>query len=376
MKNTDNTLYEREDSLVGFSNSILKAYGAKTFHPSSKAIDEVLKGHRKICVFLFDGAGYHNLRLFPETNKFVLDHYFHKIYSTNPATTVAATNAFLTAKWPMETGWLGWSEYFEELGYPLNVFPDSKSWGEGKEDHFKDGSHYMDHVCPLTKIDTYLKEVGVNAKLSYNAPIEKGSYKSFRQQGRKASKFFKNGGEFLYSYINEPDHTMHGYGVSHKKVEKHFKKINKMLEKFVKKNPDVLVITMADHGLLDIHYVDIGDKPEITECLSKKSFCIEGRNAAFWVKEDKRKDFEEAFKKDFPNFRLFTKEEVISQGYFGEGEPNKRFESFLGDYQALAVGSDILYDSRIDPETPSKMKGHHAGGVDQEREISLSVYNR
>ena len=45
---------------------------------------------------------------------FIREHYLCTINSTFPPTTSAATTAFLTGKYPIETGWMSWTQYFEE----------------------------------------------------------------------------------------------------------------------------------------------------------------------------------------------------------------------------------------------------------------------
>lgn len=374
MKNLPERILERKTTLVGFSSSILKHYGVEPFHESDPYIDSLLEKHKKICVFLFDGAGKYNLNLFPKTNRFILENAKHTIYSTNPPTTVAATNAFLTAKWPMENGWLGWSMYMKELGFPLCVFPDTNAKTGEKVDFFKNGQHYFDKYCPLVKIDTYLKEKGVKAKLEYLYPLggENGP-KDYKDMAKHAASFFKDGGEFLYSYTPHPDHEMHSYGVKSLHVWLQFRKINRMLKKFVKENPDVLVISMADHGLIDVEYTDISEHKDLMDCLPS-SFTIEGRNASFLVKKGKEKEFEELFEKYYPDFILLPRKQVIDEGIFGMGEENEHFKEFIGDYLAIAMGKRILWDSSFSKKKPP-MKAHHAGQTADEAEISLSFFN-
>lgn len=372
MNHYPESFFERRDSLVGFSNSLLKHYGVTPFHPTCEAVDKVLEGHRKICVFLFDGAGKYNLSLYPRTNRFLLAHAFHTIQSTNPPTTVAATTAFLTAKWPCETGWLGWSLYMEKLGYPVDVFPNRNSLTEEKVPSGE--KSYMETYCPKVMLDTLLQQVGVKAKLSYVAPVGgEGAPKSIREMGIQATHFFQEeGGEFLYSYSTLPDHDLHHHGVKSPWAWHDYRSINRMLRRFVKANPDVLVFTMADHGLIDVTYQDLAAYPALAQCLTRP-MCIEGRNATFWVKPEKKEFFATEFRKRFPDFQLFTKEEVLQNGYFGEGTPNAHFEEFIGDFQALACKKTSLLNS-LDKPNPHPLKAHHAGGSKEEREVLLGLF--
>ena len=374
MKRLPEEIFNRKESLVGFSSSILKHYGVTPFHESDPRIDKLLAGHKKICVFLFDGAGKYNLSLYPRTNSFILEHSKVTINSTNPPTTVAATNAFLCAKWPIETGWLGWTEYIPELGFPLCVFPDTNDLTGEKVDYYHDGSHFFDKYCPLTKIDVLLRNKGINAKLEYLYPLggEKAP-KNYKDMAKKATEFFRNGGEFLYSYTPHPDHEMHTYGVKNIHVWNEFRKINKMLKKFAKENPDVLVISMADHGLIDVEYTDISKHEDLLECLSGP-ISIEGRNCSFKIKENKKSEFERLFEQYYPSFVLLSKKDVEEMGIFGVGKKNEHYDSMMGDYLAIALGKYVLYSSKQNPKK-FILKGNHAGQSKEEREINLSFYN-
>lgn len=375
MKKLPSEIFDREKSLVGFSSSLLKHFGVTPFHESNPEIDALLEGRKKVCVFLFDGAGKCNLSLFPKTNQYLISHQKCVISSTNPPTTVAATNAFLTAKWPKENGWMGWSQYIPSLGFPLCVFPDTNDLTGDKVDFYHDGSHFFDRYCPLKKIDVLMKEKGVNAKLEYLFPLGgEGSPKNYRQMRKHATSFFQNGGEFLYSYTPHPDKEMHQYGVKSLFVWNEFRKINKMVQKFVKENPDVLVITMADHGLIDVKYQDLAEHPDLLDCLSLP-FSLEGRNATFFLKEGKKEEFSSLFRKYYPDFVLLSKEEVIKENVFGVGEENPHFQEFIGDFLAIALGKHVLWNSKQEKKKKSFLKAHHAGQSKEEREIALSFYN-
>ncbi len=111
-----------ENTLVNLSNSILKHFGATCFHESIPEIDELLKGHKKVVAVLFDGMGQNITRLHLKENSYIRSNYVTTINSTFPPTTAAATTAFLTGKYPIETGWLGWAEYFKDYDRKVLLF--------------------------------------------------------------------------------------------------------------------------------------------------------------------------------------------------------------------------------------------------------------
>ena len=70
-KEIDPATYDKETTLVNFSNSVLEHYGLKTFHPAVSEITKAMEGHKKIAVFLFDGLSEYNLHTYPHTTKFM-----------------------------------------------------------------------------------------------------------------------------------------------------------------------------------------------------------------------------------------------------------------------------------------------------------------
>ena len=114
-----------KNSLVNLSNSILKHFEAESFHESIPEIDNLLKGHKKVVAVLFDGMGQNIVRKHLKENSFIRSNYVTTINSTFPPTTAAATTAFLTGKYPIETGWLAWTEYFKDYDRNIILFKNT-----------------------------------------------------------------------------------------------------------------------------------------------------------------------------------------------------------------------------------------------------------
>ncbi len=366
MKNEfDPSLLDRTHTIVNFSNAVLSHYGLAPFH---KPLDEALslfKGHRKIALFLFDALGEEVLRLHKKEAKGFLKHPSLSIYSSNPATTAAATTAFLTGKYPIETGYLGWSLYFDELSFPVEIFPNRNALTEES----LGPKNLMDEASPTTKIDSLLAEVGIKARLLFPSPIDPNGPKTLKESFLAASSFFRNeAGEFLYCYWPEPDHSFHKEGLNSKAARRLIKDAASLLEDFANKHPDVLVLSFADHGMIDVRIRKIDAFHELYDCLSHP-ISLEGRTVSFGVKPDKREEFEARFHQAFPSFLLFSREEILRMGYFGEGIPHPRASSFIGDYIALSTENDLLIDS-VYNQGPYYL-GHHAGISPAERKIAV-----
>jgi predicted AlkP superfamily pyrophosphatase or phosphodiesterase len=365
-------LFDHETTLVNLTSSLLAHYGVTPFHKTIKEVDEAMGDHRKIAFFLFDGSGEYILNTYPRTTKFMREHKLMTIHSVNPATTVACTTALLTGKFPIENGWLGWSLYVDGYTDPIDVFPNKDSLNGDKiaiPEVYKT-------ICPLTYIDSLLKEKGVKVRLDLQVPLWDGKGpKSLKEMRLHAHDFFRDGGEFYYGYWTNPDHVLHERGIHSCKVRHTMHQINSMVKRFVKENPDVLVFTLADHGLLDVQYRDLKAFPAITDCLAKPT-AMEGRTTSFFLKEGKEAQFVEAFNKEFSErFALVKTEDLLKEGYFGEGEINPKAYQSLGDYLAIALSDQLLCDTRV-MKNFSVHKGHHAGATTEECEVLLGCYNR
>jgi len=369
MEKLDPSYFDWSKSLVSLSNAILAHYGHKTFHEPLKEALDLLKGHRKVAVFLFDALGRDVIDAHLKEAHILKEHAALEVTSTNPPTTVAATTAFLTGKCPIETAYLGWAPYFEEKGFAVEVFPNTRKDTKEK----LPGPNLLASLSPQKRLDDLLKEAGVKARLVFPEPIDPEGPETPEGEYLLASRFFDEGGEFAYTYFPEPDKTLHEEGVGSKKVGKAIKRLLRGLSKFVSAHPDVLVLTLADHGMINVTNRDLAAYPELVDCL-RRPLSLEGRTASLCFKEGRAEEFLTRFGECFPSFVLIKGEDAVERGFFGQGSPHPLAPSMIGDYLALAVKEDLLVNSLDGPVHP--FKGHHAGGTPAERYITVAAFNR
>ncbi|MCQ2772666.1 MAG: hypothetical protein MJ238_05290 [Bacilli bacterium] len=356
--------------LVNLSNSILKKYGLETYHDSIPELDEILSKHDKIAIFLFDGAGEAILNKHPHSSSFALKHQKMVIKSVNPATTVAATTSLLTGKYPVETGYLGWTLQFDEYNDAIFTFRHKKC----KNDEALP-EDVMLKKCPNDYLYDMLNEHGVKAARLMKQPADPNGQVDLKDGLGRANEFFKNGGEFLYYYDNEPDHCIHTYGTNSPLVAHKLYQCFRMLRRFIKANPDVLVISLADHGLIDCKTMDMAEHKDLTSLLNKP-VSIEGRTPAFFVTPGKEEEFRSLFEKYYGDyFELMSKREVLVTEYFGKGEPRKETLEFIGSFIGVSTSNVTLYNSSDRDVDFYISKAHHAGTSKDEMNIILSIYN-
>ena len=137
---------------------------------------------------------------------------------------------------------------------------------------------------------------------------------------------------------------------------------------------DTIVIISADHGHKDIEKsYTLLDYPEILECLYMP-ISLESRVIGFWVKENRKEEFEKRFNEKFKDeFWLMTTDEFLNKNFLGLGEKHPKIEEFLGNYIALSIsGSMIKIETFLADGKPVK-KSTHCGLTKEEMEVPVIV---
>ena len=365
-------------NLVTFSNSLLKHFGVSSFHQTEETVDKVLNNHKKVAVILFDGMGQNITKLHLKEDSYIRSHYVTTINSTFPPTTAAATTAFLTGKYPIETGWLGWTEYFKDYDRNLILFT-STDYNSGEQLVNDRADNIADKYFPTKKIFSIIEENNKDVR-AFNLsryPIQKDGPKHLLIDGvSKLRKILKeNDNCFVYFYWDSPDREMHEKGIDSWATHYQVKKAQRFVKKVTKQNPDTLFILLADHGHINVKFFDICEHEDLYSLIDKP-MTLEKRTPSFFVKSGKEKEFEELFNKYYgEHFELINKEEAFKINLFGEGKAARGVEDVLGNYIAISIDETSLYASN-ELKHMDFFKGHHAGGTKEERLIDISIYNK
>lgn len=362
-----------QHNLVTFSNSLLKHFGVKPFHQTEEAVDEALKNHKKVAVILFDGMGQNIVRKHLKEKSYIRQNYLCTINSTFPPTTTAATTAFLTGKYPIETGWMSWTQYFEKYQRNIILFTN-KDYNTGEK---ITPEHIAETELPIKTILQLVREKNddVHAFEVKRYPVDADGPKTLKDLEKRITSTLKDLDKCLiYFYFDSPDYEMHGYGIDAFRVHHCVKKINKLVERVCKENPDTLFFTFADHGHINVKYFDMCDHPDLFELLDRPT-TFEKRTPVFFVKKGKKTEFKKLFEQYYgEHFLLLTKEQALHDQIFGEGDVNPKAVDFIGDYVATSIDEYCLFASKeMDDFKP--FKGHHAGNTKEEMLIDVSAYN-
>ncbi len=365
--------FNYNNSILSLSNSLLKYYGIKPFHPTLKILDERLdkQKHKNILFLILDGLGTDIINRHLSQESFISSHIISPIYTVFPPTTTAATITLHSARSPFESGWLGWTSYYKEHNRIIENFLNTDFYtGE----HLSSPSP-VDDILSYKTIYSHIIEQ--NPDVEYHRvfpPFDKNGVKSFPEMCSRISQIIKEGSgkKIISTYWNDPDHTIHYHGVNSEEAQGVIKEINTELEQLYKEISDTFIIITADHGLVDVETVWINDYPEICEMMLYP-LSLEARYVTFFIKEEFKNKFAEKFNQTFANdFKLFTKEEFLSSGLLGPGQMHKKVNDFIGDFVAISLGKKELRQTTYQREQ-KVFVADHAGISEAEMKVPLII---
>lgn len=354
--------YDR--SILSIASSVLKHFNVKDCqHKTLAEFDALLsKDYKNIIVMLFDGMGVSALEEHLDESSFLRQHFVCSVSSVFPSTTVAATTAISSGYSPLESAWLGWDLYFDEIGENVAVFRNTLQKNREPAAKYNVAGRYI----PVKNIFNRIEEVNGRNTAFCVSPFSKYHSKSIQDICKTVYRLSKKRKKkYIYTYWHQPDGVMHGHGVSSKEAHEQIILINNEVEKLCKKLKNSLVIITADHGQCDGVTEYLEDYPELSGML-KIPPSVEPRALSFFVKDGKQEVFSDEFNRLFgDSFRLMTKEEVFSENLLGFGIAHKKTTDFIGDFFAVATADKAIEIKR----EQHKFMGVHAGLTEKEMTV-------
>ena len=361
-----------DECLLNLNASIQKFFGIRSNYKTLKEVDEELeKGYRTIVLLLLDGMGSFILDRYQDVTPFLREKKVRDYLSVFPSTTAAATTVLNSCIAPIESGWLGWHQYFKDIDKDVTMFN-----GDGYYDGSKNKPEPSSIYVPYKPLIETLNNLGYQAVNNYPAWSKEYGAKNINHFFKKIERFASSGEgkQYMYAYWDEPDHCLHDCGVGSKEVGLILKDLNRRIARLARRLPEsTLLIVTADHGHHNIEEKYLYEHPDLLDTLIRLP-SIEPRNATFFVKEGKKEEFVQLFNKYYgQDFILLSKEEVLERKLFGLYKPHPLSLSFIGDYQAIAIGD---YQLAYKPNKEgSVMKSAHAGILEEEMTIPLILIN-
>ena len=381
MKDKQIIFPDYNNCILNTINSILKYYKVKTNYNGLNELDKILKKqYKNIVLIILDGMGEHILKNI-SPNGFFNKNHLTTVTSVCPSTTTAAITTYYSGKPPIETGWIAMSQYFKEYGRAIEMLRKLDSYtGESipkdKIDIF-DLIKYTPVYEQIEKASPEVKAYEINptfcesrSKRNIKADTVENICDAIQAICENRDK------NFILAYSDKPDTLLHKYGCTSNEVKEFVLKSEEQIKKMCKNlnKENTLVIVSADHGHKDIEKVyKITELEELQKCFIMPP-TLESRAITFWIKEDKKVEFERIFKEKFnKDFMLFTKKEFLKKEFLGTGEQHIKIDDFIGNYIAISIGSSIIKLGTYLSKEKKDKKSTHCGFTSEEMEVPVIV---
>lgn len=358
-----------DKSILNVISSIRKYYHRPIWYPSLKKWDKELaeKQYQNIIILLLDGLGMNILEKHLPADSFLKRHLEDVLTAVFPSTTAAATTSTKNGLAPIRTGWLGWENYFSEIRKNVVLF--------NGVDYFTDEPTGWDTYKVLPWVPFYADLEGVEGNIIepdfhvHPYPFSK-VLKSSLNQLKTSEK------QIQYVYFQEPDTSLHSYGVDSEEVRQVCLSLNREIEKYASElPPSTLLFITADHGHTDVSVIELYRCQTILKML-KRPPANDSRCIVFSVKEEYQSVFPEIFNGLFGYaYCLYPSKVAIEKGYFGKDtdEACPRCEELLGDFVAIGIRN---YYFNYKGERADIFKSTHAGLTADEMFIPQIIYRK
>lgn len=337
MENQDLVFPDFKHSIVNLAATMADFLGQPTHHATLPKLAEKLDSRYKNIVYLIiDAMGSKILEKNLPADSFFRTHQIDTVTSVFPSTTAAATTSLQNALTPSEHGWFAWSVDFN--GAVIELFRNRNFY---THEPTQDPNFAYNHL-PYNKFFANFNgerhmyscfASNLSSKIHTEHEVEfKGLSQMFRRLNSICQQPDK---KFIYAYYADLDSVMHSYGTTAHKTQRLLKIIEKKTARLAQRHPDTLFVITADHGQVDIKdFTFICDDAELQACLAHP-ISLEPRGASFKVKPNKHKEFRTAFQKYAADYTLYTADELIQKGVFGDFTMHPDYKKYLGDYIAI-----------------------------------------
>ena len=362
--------------LAGVLPSLMRAIDPEM----SASLPHASKGRRfpKIdagVLVVVDGLGWSNLRAKNVYARSLAAMPSERLETVFPSTTGAALSTLLTGVEPGEHGLLGYQIFDESRGRLRSTLSD---WED------IDDIDSWQRRRPLTQVaaEAGLHPIAIGRTAHANSGLTSALLNGAKYLGANtiagrfeiARKQLEQGiTRLVYLYVDELDRAGHVYGVNSAQWERTLEALDSEMRMFTSSLPKgVGGLLTADHGMLDIpatRHVMLDFSSDSLDGIA--AIGGEPRVRYLYLRDPQDAlGIASRFRSAIGNVAdVFTREEALQAGIFGEVDPEIRGR--LGDVILIAKGSAALYTSRAADAKSRQMVGQHGARSADEMGVPL-----
>lgn len=366
-----------DNCIINIISSLRKYYRTSAAYPTIPELDRQLGGfYKNVVLIMFNGMGMDMLESNLSMADFLRQRCIGSVTSVFPSARTASYISAETGLSPNEHGWLGHNLFFKEFCRCVSVFKNCDSYSRQPVAQPNVAQFIMPHESIFKDIK---RSVIANvqpftiAEPGYNIP-ENGNYHKTAESQKRLFELINLICEtrqhtFTFVQWNEAAEAARKEGCASDGVYNCLKSFSDNLEAACERLSDTLFIVSAGHGMIDIYReIAVHHQRELMECMTMPPD-IEGRAMSFFVKPERKADFNRIFTESFAeDFILMPKPELMRKELFGRGKNHPKVSDFTGDFVACGISDKILrYRSLNEKPHPAPMAA--CGGLTESEMI-------
>ncbi len=369
-----------DKSVLSVISSIKNYYRTSYAYPTSEILDkELSKRYKNIVLINLDGLGTNLLEDSVPKSDFLRKNFKLSVSSVYPSSPTASLVSLVSGLSPNEHGWLGSSLYLKEYSRMIDIVLNSDAYTRQSVSNIRVG----DYVMPYESVFEDLTHFAAGNVQPFAVSVdgagipEKDCLQKYAEDFDRVCEIIAmisrtDQNTFTFVQWNKIMETAQKLGCDSVQVKENISSISRQIHNLCGEIEDTLIIVSSGHGMTDIsEEILINNMHDIMECLIIPPF-VEDRAISFFVKSDRRTDFERLFNSEFSGeFLLISRNDFLSKGILGAGNTHVKTSDFIGDYFACAI-SDVSIKYRSPIEKPKAAFKAGFGGL-TENEMFVPV---
>ncbi|MCM1578858.1 MAG: alkaline phosphatase family protein [Ruminococcus sp.] len=369
-------------SVINVIASIRKFYRIGTNVPTLPELDKVLRRmYKNVVLIILGGAGENMLKDCLLPGDTVMENMSGYVTSVCPCCPAAAEVSCLTGLSPSQHGRLGQTMFFKELCRTVELSSNLDPYA-GQPVAF---ANIADFVIPYENIFGEIADSIIGGVQPFSiAPkgVKIAENKSYHKIAESPTRMFDlidkiadtDQNTFTFVLWDAPAKAAAKYGCKSDEVRRIVKDIADTVGGLSRTLTDTVFILTSSYGMTDIteEYM-LNSYPAIGDCLvMPPTFGVRAVN--FFVKYDRRSDFERLFTEEFSDdFILMSRSEILRKELLGTGRHTAKVYDFLGDYTAFAISDKSLRFRALNEKHRPADKAAFGGFTSDEMCMPLSV---
>lgn len=369
-------------SVINVIASVRKFYRINTNVPTLPEIDNVLRRmYKNVVLIILGGAGENMFKDCLSPTDALMENMTGYVTSVCPCCPAAADVSCLTGLSPAQHGRLGQTMFFKELCRTVELSSNLDPYSNQPVAF----ANIADFVMPYENIFGEIADSIIGGVQPFSiAPkgIKIAENKSYHKVAETPVRMFDlidkiadtDQNTFTYVSWDAPAKAAAKYGCKSEQVRQIIKDIADTVVGLSKTLTDTVFILTSSYGMTDIsEEYSLNLRPAICDCLVMPP-SFGGRSANFFVKYDRRSDFERLFADNFSeDFMLMSRSEILRRELFGTGRLTGKVYDFLGDYCAFAISDKSLRFRALNEKHRPADKAGFGGFTSDEMCMPLAV---